>query len=433
MNTTTHPVPPEEVMALLDGELSAGRAQSVSAHIETCSECGDVAELLRDASRSLSSWTVVLAPSRLEDRVMAASTRTQPPPASVALDRLLGPRRRWTWRRWGLTLATAGCAFLLLLAISIPNLLRSKIARNEGASAQHRGDETDGFISVDHSRPVTSARRGALGNLVEPSTSPGSPAASPMSNALPLAEEGRNAVSLALQEPMIARIASLSIVVKNFDAGRISLDSILARHNGYTASLNVSTPEGAARALQASLRIPAPQLAPALAELKALGRVEGEAQSGEEVTQQHADLVARLKNSRETEQRLQAILLQRTGKISDVLSVEREIARVRGEIEQMEVEQQTLEHRVDFATIDLKLAEEYKAQLTSPAPSVSTQIRNSCVTGFRNAFESLLALILFLAEAGPALLLWSALLLLPAWRLWRRYQRVRALGPSLGV
>jgi hypothetical protein len=232
---------------------------------------------------------------------------------------------------------------------------------------------------------------------------------------------------------MIARTVSLSIVVKEFDAARVSLDGILARHNGYAAGLNVATPQGGARALQASLRIPAPQLFTAVAELKALGRVENETQGGEEVTQQHADLVARLKNSRETEQRLQDVLRSRTGKVKDVLEVEEEIARVRGEIEQMEAEQQTLDHRVNFATIDLKLAEEYKAQLTTPAPSVAMQLRNATVNGFRSAFESLLAFVLFLAESGPTLLLWLMILTLPAWLLWRRYQRSLAMGSSLGV
>jgi methylthioribose-1-phosphate isomerase len=230
---------------------------------------------------------------------------------------------------------------------------------------------------------------------------------------------------------MIARIVSLSIVVKDFDASRSSLDAILARHNGYAAGLNVATPQGAARALQASLRIPAPQLFTAVAELKALGRVENETQGGEEVTQQHADLVARLKNSRETEQRLQDVLRTRTGKVKDVLEVEQEIARVRGEIEQMESEQQTLEHRVDFATIDLKLAEEYKAQLTTPAPSVAMQLRNASVDGFRSAFQSLLALVLFLAESGPTLLLWLMILAFPAWVLWRHYRHSLAMGSSL--
>ena len=226
---------------------------------------------------------------------------------------------------------------------------------------------------------------------------------------------------------------SLSIVAKDFEAGRASLDAILARHSGYAAGLNVATPQGAARTLQASLRIPAPQLAAAISELKALGRVEAEAQNGEEVTQQHADLLARLKNSRETERRLQDVLRTRTGKVKDVLEVEEEIARVRGEIEQMEAEQQTLEHRVNFATIDLKLAEEYKAELTTPAPSVIMQLRNALVDGFRAAFQSLLALVLFFAESGPTLLLWLMILSFPAWLLWRRYQRTLAMRSTAGV
>jgi Domain of unknown function (DUF4349) len=84
--------------------------------------------------------------------------------------------------------------------------------------------------------------------------------------------------------PMIARTVSLSIIAKDFVSSRASLDAILARHNGYAADLNAATPQGAARSLQASLRIPAPQLPAALAELKSLGRVELETQNGEEVT-----------------------------------------------------------------------------------------------------------------------------------------------------
>jgi chromosome segregation ATPase len=226
---------------------------------------------------------------------------------------------------------------------------------------------------------------------------------------------------------MIARTVSLSIISKDFDSARASLDAILARHHGYAANLSANTPQGAARSIQASLRIPAPQLAETLAELKTLGRVELENQGGDEVTQQHADLVARLKNSRETEQRLQAILTQRTGKISDVLEVEQEIARVRGEIEQMEAELKNLDHRVDFATIDLKISEEYKAKLDSAIPSISTQLHNALVNGYRNVADTLLALLLFSAEYGPILLFWALLLFIPAWLLWRRGHATAAI------
>jgi len=222
--------------------------------------------------------------------------------------------------------------------------------------------------------------------------------------------------------PMVSRTVSLSLFTKDFESSRASLETILVRHNGYAAELNIATPQNTARSLQASLRIPAPQLAAALAELKSLGRVEGETQNGEEVTQQHADLVARLKNSRETEQRLQAILTQRTGKISDVLGVEREIARVRGEIEQMEAEQKNLEHRVDFATINLQLSEEYKAMLDPPAPAISTLIHNAAVHGYRHVADTLLAILLFFAEYGPVLIFWIFLFSIAAWLVWHRWR-----------
>jgi hypothetical protein len=227
-----------------------------------------------------------------------------------------------------------------------------------------------------------------------------------------------------MPSPLIARAAWLVIRVKDVEASRSSLDSILARHHGYPAQLNVTSPEYGARGLQASLRIPAAELLSAVGEIKGLGRLENESQSGEDITRQHADLAARLKTARETEERFRAILQQRTGKISDVLEVEQSIARVRGEIESMEAEQKTLEHRVDFASVEIQLTEEYKAQLGSP-DSVSMRIYNAFVAGYHNATETLLGFLLFFEEYGPSLVIWLIVLALPIFLAWRRYRRVR--------
>jgi len=227
------------------------------------------------------------------------------------------------------------------------------------------------------------------------------------------------------QAPIIARTASLTSLVKDFSSARASLDAVLARYGGYSANLTIDTPENGPRHFQASLRIPANRLEPAVADLKLLGRTLNESQSGEEVTQQHADLVARLQNSRETEQRLRSILQQRTGKIDDVLQVEEEIARVRGEIESMESEQRTLAHRVDFASVDLQLVEEYKEQFNSSPTSASGRLRNAFVEGMRNASGTLLGLALILEEFGPALLIWALILGLPAYLIGRRYRKPR--------
>jgi hypothetical protein len=236
---------------------------------------------------------------------------------------------------------------------------------------------------------------------------------------------GAAAIPASAPAPMIARSIALTIQVRDFAASRAALDAILARHHGYAATLTVNTPENDSRSFQASLRIPAPELAAALVDIRTLGRVEVETQSGEEVTQQHADLVARLENARETEQRLRELLVQRTGKIDEVLQVEEAIDRVRGEIESMEAEQKTLEHRVDFATVDLQLTEEYREKFNPEPASVSGTMHNAFVTGLRHAAGTLLGIVLFLEEFGPVLLIWVVILGLPAILGWRRYRRAR--------
>jgi hypothetical protein len=434
MSATTHPFAPEEIMAHLDGELSPAQSQSISSHIESCGACQELITSLRNTSSSLSNWTVSPAPaasvaSQISAARSASSTQT------YSSDRILHPRPR---RHWKLLTASAALAVLLIMATTFH---MSKLAPASPPAAREREATQEAMVAGEQKKHSSSAYWSAP--VAMP---PDGEAMVTAGDKFKRTDDSRTLSKKELGEfdklrlyarvegktepqqngPMIARTVALSLIAKDFDSSRASLDAILARHNGYSANLSVSTPQNAARSLQASLRIPTPQLAAALAELKSLGRVELENQNGEEVTQQHADLVARLKNSRETEQRLQAILTQRTGKISDVLEVEQEIARVRGEIEQMEAEQKNLEHRVDFATIDLKLSEEYKAKLDSATPSISTQIHNAAVNGYRNVADTLLSIVLFFAEYGPVLAFWLLLFTIPAWLVWWRWRHATA-------
>ncbi len=218
---------------------------------------------------------------------------------------------------------------------------------------------------------------------------------------------------------MIARTAQLTLNTTEFDKSRTALEDILKRHNGYLGQLNLNAPTGAGRTLDATLTIPVAQRDPAIAEIKKLGRVETESQTGEEVTAQFVDLEARLSNTRNTEQRLAGILRQRTGKLADVLAVEQEISRVRGEIEQMEAEKKSLTKRVEFLTLQVRLAENYRA----PDDSVSGRLRNAAMAGYKGLFDGLVAAILFLLKYGPSILIWAALLCFPARFAWRRLRR----------
>ena len=500
MNTATHEFLPEEVMALLDGELSPERGAALSAHTESCKECSAVAAEFLSLSGQIRSWQIRGIPASVSEAAIAPKLER-----NVAETSPVRAKPKWRPPSPLRRLAIAGsciAAFLLLIAISVPNLLRSRMAANEAsavgslrtlnmAAVTYRdtyghyppllrsfgpptsgrptedaadlidpllaGGQKSGYlftyrshlgfgalnagtytIRADPLDPGSGGRRhfstDQTGVLFADGVQLGGGVPSERAQATSRVDTAKQLSSLlTVSAQMIARKAELSLAVEKLDDARQGMDRILTQHKGYVAELSVSAESSSARTLTASLRVPADQLDVCISELKKLGRVTEESQAGEEVTKRYTDLTARLNNARTTETRLHQVVEQRTGKVTDILEVEKESARVRGEIEQMEAEQKALEHRVDFATIDLKLAEEYKAQLSTPAPSVLMQLRNATVNGFRNAFESLISIVLFFAESGPSLLLWLALLGIPTWRLWRRYRRAYSLGTLTGA
>jgi hypothetical protein len=235
----------------------------------------------------------------------------------------------------------------------------------------------------------------------------------------------RAAAGVNREGTRIARTVSLNVSVRDFAHARAVVDQIVKSHAGYTASMTISGPQSISQSLSANIAIPSTQCDVAVNEFRAIGRIEEERQGSEEVTAQSEDLDIRLKNARETETRLTDILLIRTGKVSDVLEVEKEMARVREDIERMESEQKRLSNRVDFAFINLNLTEEYQAQLGVGPSMVGLQIRNAWVAGYHSAAEGLLGALAFCLSIGPSLLLWGLILSWPTrwvvrrWREWR--------------
>jgi len=366
MAKTNHPVEPEELMAYLDGELPPDRAVSAAAHLERCPECQRLAGDLQGVSRKLMGWQVAPSSTGIAPRVSAAlAERTHERP---------GTRRVQLWA-WGF----AAAALVLVVGLmSGPRMWK------DSAKAQFTARESVDFYGA---KPLPA----------------------------------RSAAS-APSRPMIARTAGLALIAADFDGARASVESILSRHHGYFGDLNVTVPAGAGRTLSATLRVPADQLEAILVELRKLGRVEAESQNAEEVTSQYVDLEARLANARNTAQRLTGLLRERTGKLADVLAVETELDRVRGEIESMEAQRKSLSTRVDFASVNLTLTENYKAQLQPLPDSTWNRLRNAAIQGYRSMADSVVSALLFLISAGPSLVLWGALLFLPArfaWRKWR--------------
>jgi hypothetical protein len=445
-------VSPEELMAYLDGELPVNRARECAGHLEQCPDCQLLAADLRSLGQQMNAWQAEPAPESLSRAMRSAIEQHQPVTKTRwhTWQALTKPRRRgWAWALAGFAgalviICVAGLVRPGLMRVSEPALRRAtktvqplmqsasdqtavmedsleeKQAATQQFLEQNQATSIDGQVTPDKA-----ARQAQLERRVmeEQSSSlekrPQSDAAADFNGLLNgLGDHDQTAFSTS--GPMIARTASLTLVVKDFEQSRTALDAILRGHGGYAAELQSDAPEGQGRSLAATLRVPADQLDAVLVQVKKLGRVEHESQGGEEVTGQYVDLNARLSNARNTEQRLIEVLNQRTGKMADILAVENEIARVRGEIEQMEGERQGLEHRVSYSELQVELKEEYKAALDVAPPSEALQVWNSLVDGLRAAAASLLGFVRIVAACAPAILLWGLILFWPARWLWRR-------------
>ena len=300
-------------------------------------------------------------------------------PALAATQKKTGVR----WGRLALGLSGAAVVFLLLVAISIPNLLRSPMAPKQASDYARQRTA----MGTDQGMPASA------GEEAPADRAPGIPATA-----------GR----------FITYQVTMTVEVKEFDSAKDRLRQIMDAEGGYTAQANfVETPDQPRRA-NLVLRVPAARLATILNQIRALGRVREEHLNSEEVTEQVVDLEARLHNARATEQRLIDVLNNRTGKVLDILQVEREIARTRENIERMEAQRQNLLRRVELATVNVTLTEELKAELDRAPFATAARLRNAFIDGYRSFVDSALGLTVFLVSYGPTLLFWGAL----AWLTW---------------
>src|SRR5471030_2895987 len=94
-----------------------------------------------------------------------------------------------------------------------------------------------------------------------------------------------------------------------------------------------------------------------LLKLRDIGEVQNQSVSTDDVTKAYYDTQARLENSRRMETQLQELLKHENGKVSDLLAVERELGRVRGEIEQMQGQLKLYDFQVQYATITIQMRE----------------------------------------------------------------------------
>jgi Domain of unknown function (DUF4349) len=148
----------------------------------------------------------------------------------------------------------------------------------------------------------------------------------------------------------IIKTGTLELQVADVDAAISGGAAAIAALGGYVSGSERSG-DGDNVSATITYRIPSPRWEDALTALRHLGtKVVGERTQTQDVTGQVVDLAARITNLRATESALQSIMAKAT-KISDVLDVQAELTRVRGDIEQATGEKQHLQEQASYSTL----------------------------------------------------------------------------------
>ena len=105
-----------------------------------------------------------------------------------------------------------------------------------------------------------------------------------------------------------------------------------------------------------TVRVPESDYPVFLETVEGLGDVQSKSVSGQDVTEEYIDVSARLENLRNQEVRLNEILNMSTT-VEEVLSVEKELERVRGDIESLTGRLEYLDNRIEFTTINIRVTE----------------------------------------------------------------------------
>ncbi|NJM52756.1 MAG: DUF4349 domain-containing protein [Blastocatellia bacterium] len=251
---------------------------------------------------------------------------------------------------------------------------------------------------------------------------------SPITTQVSLDQADKSKTENVPTERKIIRNADLQLESSAPEEAQQKISTIAESKGGFvvesqqrSSSSNVTTRD----TVTMTIRVPAAKFNESLDEIrKVASHVIIETVKGQDVTEEFVDIEARLKTKKALEEQFLEIMKQ--GKtVQDALQVQRELANVRGEIEQIEGRKRFLENQSSLSTIKILLQTP-----TAYSPSSSGffyQLGNAISSGFDFALKFILALVYFVIAILPFLLFVVLPIYLILRYFWRRLRIRKAV------
>jgi hypothetical protein len=188
--------------------------------------------------------------------------------------------------------------------------------------------------------------------------------------------DGPSAPAVPSLPRKIIYTGSVALRTDDLDAAEKKLDEMVKQFNGYLGSASRSGTKGSQRSGSWTIRIPSTGYGSFVKAISTIGELESSSQEAQDVSEEFYDVQARLKNKKVEEARLVELLQKATGKLTEVLQVEKEISRIREEIEQIEGRLRFLTNQTDLSTITVTINEVKEFRPVGP-PSLSTDVKRA--------------------------------------------------------
>ena len=207
----------------------------------------------------------------------------------------------------------------------------------------------------------------------------------------------------------VIQTTAFSVETSDFDANMTFLRQKVAEYEGYVESsvINGRAPTeygDTGRTAQMALRIPADKLDAFVTDAKTIGTLLSYNESAEDITSEYYDIETRLDVLNTQLTRLKSILVN-TNNLADVLALEKEIADVTLQIEQLTSERKRYDGLVDFATVNITLNELALKDGAASDASIWDRMSKGFVSTLYGVGVFFEGLLVFLVAASPALVL----------------------------
>ena len=275
-------------------------------------------------------------------------------------------------------LAIAGVLAALLQGCGRPSAKESSsdAPGDAGSIALRRTDVARAVpFSGAASAPRVDAKAETMERLMTQAVEADAPESAPVAGNAPPANRAAPAMNVGGPLPpasdpagaMLVRHGEATVEVRHIDDAVATIRQTAQQFGGFVANTTIRNGRDEQPSAVLEIRVPTAQFDAALGALRALGQVETITANAEDVGEEYVDLGARAANARRVEARLVEMLASRTGKLSDVLTVEQELARVRQEIERHDARLRYLERRASLSSLNVTLHQPL-ALIDRPSP-----------------------------------------------------------------